>query len=95
MKKMIMILAVSMLGTSLPALAATHATIGHDENCIRDCQMLVKNCGQEVDSIQQRISKLDREISKGSAIYTAQELKILKRNLQEAEDTLTHLTIGA
>ncbi len=81
-----------MIGTSLPALAATHANIGHDEKCIKDCQMLVKNCGQEVDSIQQRISKLNREISKGSATYNAQEIKILEGKLQEAEDTFTLLT---
>ena len=94
MKKVLMILAASMLATSLPALAADHSHNGHDEKCIKECQMLVKNCGQELDTIQQRITRLNSELGKGTSVYTTEELRILDRKLQDAQDTLANLTMG-
>ncbi|SNB45343.1 hypothetical protein [Geobacter sp. DSM 9736] len=93
MKKIIMLLAASFIGTGT-AMAVEHAHVGHDEKCIKECQMLVRNCGQEVDSIQSRISKLNLEISRGTAVYTIRELIILKQKLDDAEATLGHLTLG-
>ena len=51
--------------------------------------MLLRNCVQEVDSIQQRIMKLQIEIKeKGANTYTLEELKTLNKKLKEANETL-------
>lgn len=93
MKKVFIFLAATIISTSLPVLAADHAQEGHDQKCIKDCQMLVRNCGQEVESIQQRISRLNREIAKGTSVYTIEELRILERTLQESQDLLENITM--
>lgn len=89
-KKLAMLLAVSMFAVAAPALAADgHSAQRHDDQCAKDCELLLKNCGNEVDSIQDRIKKLQVMINeKGANSYTKEELKLLKRKLQEANETL-------
>ncbi len=41
------------------------------------------NCANEAETIQQRIERLNYEISKGSAVYTPEELNTLKRQLND------------
>lgn len=63
-----------------------------DEQCQKECAMLIRNCSQEVDSLQQRIKKLDAVLKdKGASNYTRDELKTLEQRLQEAEETLRRL----
>jgi TolA-binding protein len=65
----------------------------HDEECARECELLLKECGQEVDSIQDRIRKLQTAIKEnGANTYTRDELKILNKRLKEANETLQSLT---
>jgi len=60
-----------------------------DEQCARECDLLLRDCGLEVDSIQQRIKKLQVLINeKGATTYTQEELKILNKKLKEATETL-------
>lgn len=40
------------------------------------------------DSLPERIEKLRREIAKGETLYTKDELLILRRKLDEGEDSL-------
>lgn len=94
MKRILMIVAASMLATSVPAMAAEHNHKGHDEKCIKECQMLIRNCNLEVDSIQQRILKLRAELGKGAAVYTAEELQILERKLQDTQKNFNTITMG-
>lgn len=56
-----------------------------------ECLLFAKNCSDQVDSIQQRISRLNHEISKGSAVYTPEELQKLNSELRNAEKTLDFL----
>ena len=56
-----------------------------------ECLLVAKNCVDNVDSIQQRINKLQHEINKGSAVYTQDELRILNRKLDSATNTLNEL----
>lgn len=95
MKKTLVILMVtSLFAVAAPVLAeeghqhgASHQT--QDEQCARECDMLLKNCAQEVDGIQQRIKKLQVEIKgKGANTYTLEELKTLNKKLKEANETL-------
>jgi hypothetical protein len=50
-----------------------------------ECLLLAKNCPDSVDSINQRIERLNREIMKGADVYTADELQKLRDKL---DDTL-------
>ena len=82
--------AVALFAVAAPALAADarHGQ-AHDDKCARECALLLKDCGQEVDSIQDKISKLQALINeKGATTYTQDELKLLKRKLAEANETL-------
>jgi uncharacterized protein YlxW (UPF0749 family) len=65
--------AVSVISSSPPVFAAQK-----DE-----CLLVSKNCKDEVDSMQQKIKKLNAEIKKGTKVYTAEELKILHTKLKE------------
>ena len=56
-----------------------------------ECLLVAMNCKDNVDSIQQRISKLQTEIGKGTAVYTNNELKILNRKLDEANKVFIEL----
>ena len=89
-RKLAMLLAVSLFAVAAPAFAedVRHGQ-SHDENCARECDLLLKDCGLEVDSIQDRIRKLQVLINeKGATAYTQEELKLLKRKLAEANETL-------
>lgn len=93
-KKMVLLMATSLFAFAAPLLAqethqhgAAHKT--QDEQCVKECDMLLKNCAVEVDSIQQRIRKLQIEINdKGANTHTLDELKALNKRLKEANETL-------
>ena len=96
-KTLVILMALSLFTVAVPVLAeevqrhgASHLT--QDEQCAKDCAMLLKNCAQEVDSIHDRIRKLQVEINeKGSNTYTVEELKILNNKLKESNELLKSL----
>jgi len=82
MKRLVMLLmSVMLLSASMPAFASEK-----DE-----CVLASKNCKTEVDSIQQKIKKLDAEIQKGERVYSADELKKLHAKLSDANALLDDL----
>lgn len=85
MKKVAMfvmaVMAVSVMSTNAPVYAAQK-----DE-----CLLISKNCKGEVDSIQQKIKKLNTEIKKGTKVYTPDELKILHNKLKEVNAQMDEL----
>ena len=95
-KSIITLLAVAMVTVSVPVFAMEHKHDASqktmDEQCAKECDLLLRNCALEVDSIQQRIKKLQVEINeKGANTYTLEELKTLNKNLKEANETLRAL----
>jgi peptidoglycan hydrolase CwlO-like protein len=96
-RKLAIFMAITLFAVAAPVLAeeghqhgASHQTM--DEQCAKECAMLLKNCGQEVDSIQDKIKKLQIEINeKGANTYTLEELKLLDKKLKEANDQLRTL----
>lgn len=56
-----------------------------------ECILAAKNCKDQVDSIQQRIHKIDAEIKKGTRVYSANDLKKLHAKLLEAKQILIEL----
>lgn len=91
MKRTIMLMTAGALFSAAPAFAATHTHAAMDEQCAKECAMLLKDCAHEVDSIQQRISRLQAEIAKGTAVYSPAELQKLQRKLKETTATLQTL----
>jgi hypothetical protein len=53
-----------------------------------ECLLVAKNCANDVDSIQERIDRLNGEIAKGRDVYTDGELRTLKNELDEANKFL-------
>lgn len=87
------IVAASVLSASMPLLSAENIPMGNDHK--NECLLVSKNCGDNVDSLQQRIEKLRTEISRGTLVYTEDELMILKNKLDDAVKTLEIITLGA
>ena len=86
------ILAASVLlsGSTLMAADTEYGNQNKDE-----CLLVSMNCAQSVDSFQMRIEKLNKEIAKGTDVYTREELNILKRKLDEVSKDLEALTTGS
>lgn len=86
------IMATAVLLTGVPLLADEN-TMG-DVNQKNECLLISKNCSDSVDSIQQRIERLNKEIGKGTAVYTRDELGTLNRKLDEATRMLETILSG-
>lgn len=96
-KKLIILMAASLFAASVPAMAMEHGeakTQQQKEQCQKDCDMLMKNCLHEVDSIQQRIQKLQQAVRNDGNTYTRDQLNKLKLDLENAQKTLTNLERG-
>lgn len=73
----------------------THETMHnhhHDDQCAKECDMLLKECTHEVDTIQQRIQKLQAEIqAEGATDSNREELRALNKKLKEANEMIRSL----
>jgi len=88
MKKiLITLLTVVALSATSIAFAADAPVAGNKDECL----LASKNCMNEVDSIQQRMKKINSEIKKGKKVYSAEELKKLEQKLKEADEILKSL----
>jgi hypothetical protein len=74
-------LAASLILSALPVLSAEPMNTGASKD---ECLLVAMNCRDSVDSIQQRIDRLSKEIAKGSAVYSAEELGRLNSKLNDA-----------
>lgn len=52
------------------------------------CLLYLSQCGTTVQSLQDKITRLQEEIAKGKKVYTPQELRLLKQRLEEANRRL-------
>lgn len=59
------------------------------------CLLVAMNCKDNVDSIQQRIERLNKEIAKGNAVYSKEELRNLNIKLDNAVRQLEVITTGS
>lgn len=81
---------------ALPVLAADKTIgMGSGQQMQKDeCLLVSQNCRESVDSIQQRIDRLNREIRKGGSVYNSEELKHLDFQLRETNQMLNTLIGG-
>lgn len=85
----IAIMTAVIMSAALPAFAADMTK--EEKN---QCLLASKGCADEVDSIQQKIRKLNKEIKKGKRVYTDEEIRKLEQKLKEANDLLDDLLKG-
>jgi hypothetical protein len=52
-----------------------------------ECLLAAINCGKDFITLEQKIDKLRKEIGKGRAVYTDDELRILREQLNNAKKT--------
>jgi len=84
--KITLVIAASLIA-ALPVLAADmgSGTMGQDRQSDKnECLLMARNCGDQVDTIQQRIHRINRELEKGSAVYSSDELRRLQNQLDDA-----------
>lgn len=87
--------AASLMLTALPAFSAEEITEQPGQAQQKDeCLLLAKNCPTEVYSIQDRINALQREIGRGTAVYTQEELNILNQKLNDAYSEYSEMIEG-
>ena len=95
MKKTMLALMVTSLLAAAPVMAdTTHGAMHNhqDEQCAKECELLLKNCALEVDSIQQRMQKIQAAIKEnGAKPADLENLKILSKKLKETNETLRTL----
>lgn len=60
-----------------------------------ECLLASLNCANQVDTIQQRIDRIKGEIQRGTDVYTTDELRILNRQLDDANKTVDDLSYGS
>lgn len=89
------VLAAVTLISALPVVAADTGMGMNGDNAQKDqCLLMAQNCRDSVDSLQQRIDRLNREISRGTMVYSNEELRKLRFELKEAIETMEVLTRG-
>ena len=96
--KRISLLAAALMIVAVPVLADEGSIDRRFEQGQQveknECLLVAKNCGDQVDTIQERIDRIKGEISRGSDVYTNDELRRLNRELDEANKTLEGLSFG-
>jgi hypothetical protein len=95
----IAVLTAATLIYALPVLAesGTIGGMGMDQganNQKDECLLVSMNCRESVDSVQQKIDRLSREIRKGTNVYSSDELRRLDFQLRDATEMLSDLTGG-
>ena len=102
MKKIMVILMACGLFTAVPAfadhskgtgVADQEATHTHQSaECAKECDLLLKDCAMEIDTIQQRIDRIKTAIkNEGATTYTVEELKTLNKKLKETNEIMRAL----
>lgn len=95
----IVLLTAALMMVAVPVVADEGATnLAKDppmqQGEKNECLLVAMNCGNQVDSIQQRIERIQREIGRGTAVYSNDELGRLREQLDEANRVLNDITFG-
>jgi len=89
------VLAASVLINGSTLMADERIEYGTSGNSKDNCLLVSMNCANQVDSIQMRIERLNKEIAKGTDVYTRDELNTLKNQLQDATRNLEVIVSGS
>lgn len=83
MKRAIMLVTAALLMTTSTGVFAEQTQADRNE-----CLLLSRNCKDQVDDIYTRMQRLEREIQKGTRVYTPKELRQLQEKLVETQEML-------
>jgi len=92
---MVALMAVTLFTAAVPAFAMEHGASHEksDADCTKECDLLLKNCAREADTIQQKIKKLRAAIKKdGANAQKRDEIKKLQQKLDETKEQLQVIT---
>lgn len=87
--KKLMLLSAALLLFAVPAFATEDSSGGMSEQGQmeqrNECMLVASaaGCGADVDTSQGRIDRIQREIDKGAAVYSDDELKTLNKKLED------------
>ena len=87
--KKILITALTAFALSITAMS--FAADAPQTNTKDECLIASKGCTHEIDSIQQKMKKINAEIKKGKKVYSAEELKMLEQKLKEVNEIMKSL----
>jgi len=86
---LISVMAASMLFSATTILAADNYPLPFGKYESRQsyymknqCLLVAKNCATDTSTVMQRVNDLRKEIAKGLAVYTPDELRTLKEQLK-------------
>lgn len=86
----VMAAAGAMIFSALPVLAE-EAAMGHEgrssqkDECLLVAKLVVDNCPNQSDSLQGKSERLNREIAKGTDVYSPAELRTLQNERDEVQ----------
>jgi len=96
--KRVTLLAAALMIVAVPALAeegSMDVRMEQGQQLERnECLLASVNCANQVDSIQQRIDRIKGEISRGSDVYSSDELRRLNMKLEDANRAMEELSAG-
>jgi hypothetical protein len=98
--KRIVLLAASLMIFAVPVLADGGmsnpvAESGQQQQGGKDqCLLVARNCAGSVDSMQERINRIQGEINKGTSVYTNDELRKLQNRLDEEKRFIHDIDLG-
>ncbi len=85
MKKLLVILMAVGLFGAMPVLAAEH------DGMKMDTKEGVRQCALQAETIQEKIKRLEAEVSKGEKKYNVEDLNKIEQKLKEANKILDQL----
>ncbi|MFA7404179.1 MAG: hypothetical protein WC007_09300 [Pelobacteraceae bacterium] len=93
----ITLLASALMMFAVPVLAdeAAMDRLIEQQRGKDECLLVAMNCKDQVDTLQQRIERIKKEIGRGTNVYTNDELRKLNRELDETISNLEEISTGA
>ena len=86
------VLIITVVAWSAPLLAEMGGgETEHQSGEKNECLLTAMNCGNQSDTIQQRIHRLEREVSRGRDVYTDEELQRLRHELDDANKLYNYM----
>jgi predicted transcriptional regulator len=88
----VVLMAVALFG-AMPAFAAEHSgkMMDTNEGMMMDTKEGLRECAVKAETIQQKITRLETEVAKGTKKYSAKEVNNLAKKLKEANEILDKL----
>jgi hypothetical protein len=98
--KKVALLAASLMIFAVPVLADDGMMVNpvaepeQQQGAKDQCLLVASSCAGSVDSIHERINRIQGELNKGTNVYTNDELRRLQNSLDEEKRFLNNIEMG-